>query len=149
MSQDYLILLWWVCGELSAKSSVSNIRFIFCSWSHRSWPNLLAAPDLWRAVCKDQHLLSQRYLSCFSNRYVESYLWRAASPLSRSSCSSTIDMWRAVWKEQRLQLIRFIFCSRSPKSDWIFELLQICEELSVKISVSNIRMEQHLISWVS
>ena len=45
--------------------------------------------------------------------------------------------------------LQFSFCSWSPRCDWIFKLLQICEELSVMSSVSNIKMGQHLVSWVS
>ena len=31
--KDYLILLWWICGDLSVKCRFSSIKFSFCSWS--------------------------------------------------------------------------------------------------------------------
>ena len=34
--KDYLILRWWICGDLSVKCRFSSIKFSFCSWSLKS-----------------------------------------------------------------------------------------------------------------
>ena len=36
LDQDYLVILLWICGELSAKSRVPSIRPSFCSWNLKS-----------------------------------------------------------------------------------------------------------------
>ena len=90
-----LLPYYWSCSQMLCYAS--------CSLPELILESLLCQQFVTRAASIVSWLKIILFLSCFYNRHVKSCLQRAASPLSRSSCSSFVDMWRAVCKDQRLQ----------------------------------------------